>query len=202
MMPHHTATPPANITNGPNQSSQVVRLDRRLVEDEVAVARDQVLLDLVVGLAGHREFANFLAQVGGEIGVAVGQRLVLADEAAQLALELLQPRCPARDRRAPGRGRRTARRTAARQERAATDGPHDFCSSRTSGRIFRLSASCGDRADLLVADDARLVDDEGLGHAVDAAVDADAPVAIDDRDSVYGSPLSASHGGPSAGLSL
>ena len=46
------------------------------------------------------------------------------------------------------------------------------------------SSSAGlrrDRADLLVADHAVLVDDEGLGHAVDAPVDADAAVGVDDR---------------------
>ena len=40
-------TPPAtSSTNGPNHSSHVVRLDRRVVEHEVAVARDEEVLDL------------------------------------------------------------------------------------------------------------------------------------------------------------
>jgi hypothetical protein len=38
----------------------------------------------------------------------------------------------------------------------------------------------GDRADLLVADHARLVDDERLWHAVDAVVEAHRAVAVDD----------------------
>src|SRR6516225_1106753 len=37
------------------------------------------------------------------------------------------------------------------------------------------------RADLLVADHALLVDDEGLGHAVDAEVDAHAAVGVEQR---------------------
>ena len=39
-----------------------------------------------------------------------------------------------------------------------------------------------DRADVLVADDAVLVDDVGLGHAVDAVVDADAAVGVEQRE--------------------
>src|SRR6187401_534016 len=38
-----------------------------------------------------------------------------------------------------------------------------------------------DRADVLVADHAVLVDDEGLGHAVDAEVDADAALDVVER---------------------
>src|SRR5262245_43363407 len=41
-----------------------------------------------------------------------------------------------------------------------------------------------ERADLLVADHALLVDHVGLGHAVDAVVDADAAVEVVDRDLV------------------
>src|ERR1700741_3247316 len=40
------------------------------------------------------------------------------------------------------------------------------------------------RADLLVADEAALVDHVGLGHAVDAVVDADAPLRVDHRQAV------------------
>src|SRR6185437_13909178 len=42
----------------------------------------------------------------------------------------------------------------------------------------------GERTDLLVANDAHLVDDKRLGHAIDTEVDADAPVLIDDRQLV------------------
>src|SRR5689334_24858488 len=42
----------------------------------------------------------------------------------------------------------------------------------------------GERADLLVANDSRLVDDERLGNAVDAEIDADTSVEIDDRQLV------------------
>src|SRR5712692_1553147 len=37
----------------------------------------------------------------------------------------------------------------------------------------------GERPDVLVADDALAIDDVGLGHAVDAVVDADAPVRVE-----------------------
>ena len=37
---------------------------------------------------------------------------------------------------------------------------------------------------MLEAHDAALVDDEGLGHAVDAEVDADTPVLVEDRQVV------------------
>src|ERR1035441_3875178 len=39
----------------------------------------------------------------------------------------------------------------------------------------------GERADVLHADDAALVDDERFGHAVDAEVDADAAFAVEQR---------------------
>src|SRR5688572_7031286 len=41
-----------------------------------------------------------------------------------------------------------------------------------------------DRADVLVADHAALVDDVGLGHAVDAVVDRDAPARVGHRQPV------------------
>src|SRR5438046_6310805 len=43
----------------------------------------------------------------------------------------------------------------------------------------------GERPDVLVADDAFAIDDIGLGHAVDAIVDADAPVRVE-HDQVKG----------------
>src|SRR5947207_8031651 len=42
-----------------------------------------------------------------------------------------------------------------------------------------------ERPDVLVADDALAIDDIGLGHAVDAVVDADAPVRVE-RDELVG----------------
>src|SRR5258706_534913 len=41
------------------------------------------------------------------------------------------------------------------------------------------------RADLLVADDAFLVDHVGLGHAVDAVVDADPAVGVEERGAAW-----------------
>src|SRR3954470_22367407 len=40
------------------------------------------------------------------------------------------------------------------------------------------------RADLLVADEAALVDHVRLGHAIDAVIDADAPFGVDDRQAI------------------
>ena len=113
-------------------------LDRRPVEDEVAVARDQEGADLVVRLARDRERAHFAAQVLGERRVRVGERLVLAHEAAQVGFEALQARLE-RDVR---RGLRE--RGAPREHRGEDDQarpPHDCCSLRTSGRILSCSAS-------------------------------------------------------------
>ena len=71
----------------PQQVSR--RLDGRLVQHEVAVARDEIRADLVVALAGDGQIPHLLAQVLRERRVGVGERLVLAHEAAQLVLERL-----------------------------------------------------------------------------------------------------------------
>ena len=76
----------------PEPQEQRRRLDRRLVQHEVAIARDQVLLDLGVALALKRQLAHFAAQVFGQRRRRIGQRLVLADEAAQFLLEVLEAR--------------------------------------------------------------------------------------------------------------
>src|SRR5439155_19593941 len=49
---------------------------------------------------------------------------------------------------------------------------------------LRVDHALRQRTDVLEADDALLVDDERLGHAVDAEVDADAAVAVRYRDGV------------------
>src|ERR1700675_1071665 len=51
-------------------------------------------------------------------------------------------------------------------------------------QYFLLQYLCGDRPDTLVADDAALVDHVGLGHAVDAVVDADAALRVERRELV------------------
>ena len=91
------------------------RLERRLVEDEVAVAVGHVREDLVVALAGGDLLADLRAQIVGELGVRVGDRLVLADEAAQLFRELDGAR--RLDRIHLGRHRVGGERPAARRER-------------------------------------------------------------------------------------
>ena len=53
------------------------------------------------------------------------------------------------------------------------------CAARIAGMILVSSVSRRDRADVLVGDAALAVDDERLGHAVDAPLDGRAAVAID-----------------------
>ena len=53
------------------------------------------------------------------------------------------------------------------------------CAARIAGMILVSSVSARDRADVLVDDLALAVDDERLGHAVDAPFDGRAAVAID-----------------------
>ena len=58
-------------------------LDPRLVQHELAVARDEVVLDLRVGLALSHQREDFAPQVVRDHRVGIGQRLVLAHHAAQ-----------------------------------------------------------------------------------------------------------------------
>ena len=60
-------------------------VERRTVEDEVAVAIGHVAADLLGRLAALEHLAHLLAQVDGEVGVRVGDGLVLAHQAAQFA---------------------------------------------------------------------------------------------------------------------
>jgi len=89
------------------------------------------------------------AQVDGELGVGVGDRLVLADETTQCLGQLYRARAarPGPSRSAPRPRRTPLRRRAPAPSRARPRRRdrglvrHDFCSSRTSGRIFFSSAS-------------------------------------------------------------
>src|SRR6266540_6839815 len=83
--------------------------------------------------------------------------------------------------------RRRPRVRAARTRRARTstrESPHrsrlrlQLAHERHDRLLERLRR---DRSDLLVANHALLVDDERLGHTVDAPVDPDTAIAIDDR---------------------
>src|SRR3546814_14283955 len=69
-------------------SSDVCSSDLR----EVAVARGQILADRGVALAGGDPLADQAAQVAGEIGLGLGDRLVLADGAAEFLEQALRPR--------------------------------------------------------------------------------------------------------------
>src|SRR4029079_6871282 len=103
------------------------RLDGRLVQDEIAVTRNEVRADLVVAFAAGSKLAHFATEVFGKRRVAVGEWLVLADETAPLVFERLQSRVE-----------RLVRCSGCcdeqREERREGD-VHDRCSSRTSGKI-------------------------------------------------------------------
>ena len=66
------------------------RLHRRVVEHKVTVAGDQKLDDLLVALARLDHLVDLGTQVMGEFGIRVGQRLVLADQAAQFLDEFFE----------------------------------------------------------------------------------------------------------------
>ena len=59
-------------------------LKRRVVEHKVAVAVDHVLDDFFVGAAGIDLLDHLIAQIDGKFRIGVGNRLILANEAAQL----------------------------------------------------------------------------------------------------------------------
>src|SRR5262249_25340827 len=71
----------------PEPQEKGLGLDRRPQQDEVAVAAHHELQHLAVAVAGAEALADQHAQVVGEIGVGVVDRLVLAHQAAQLAAE-------------------------------------------------------------------------------------------------------------------
>ncbi len=75
-------SPAASSSTGAAQSGQVAGLERRIVGDPIAVARDQPCADLVGAFAGEDALADQRAHVAGHFGIAVGDRLPLADEAA------------------------------------------------------------------------------------------------------------------------
>jgi hypothetical protein len=162
----------ASRTKGPIQSSAVVALNGRLVEHEIAVTLHQKPHDLLVALAGRDLLAHLLAKVARQLGVGIGERLVLADQATQLFLELpdaLFVLCISLQRK----------EEAARQKSKAS-----FPQLFGERQDLLLEHGRRDGPDLLEADHAFGVDEVGLGHAVDAVVDADASVGVDDRELV------------------
>jgi hypothetical protein len=132
---------------GPRPEQHGRRLERRLVQDEVAVAVDHVGEDLVVGPSRGDLLANLAAQIVRELGVGVSDGLVLADEAAQLVGELDRPRSLHRihlgGRGVCGAGVLPGKRAKQKQRRQESRraAHQDFCSSLINGRIFFLSAS-------------------------------------------------------------
>ena len=170
-------SPPSRKRERSEPEQQRRRLDGRLVQHEIAVARDQVLLDLgVASCPVSASSRTSRRKSSGQRRGGIGQRLVLADEAAQFLLEILEPRLEGGvGLRVRTRPRRTGcQQPAARRMRLTTS------ATRAPAAGSLLSGSPGDRSDLLVTDHAGLVDDEGFRYAIDAPVDSDAAVRIHD----------------------
>ncbi len=69
---------------GPSQSAQVAGLEGRRHEHELAVSGHNVVVDFFVAVAGSDPFADDAAEVAGEFGIGVVDRLILTDEAAKV----------------------------------------------------------------------------------------------------------------------
>src|SRR5260370_26641563 len=65
------------------------RFHWRFIQDKIAVALRQESDDLLIAFARFHLFANFLAQVFGEIGPRIAQRLVLTNQPAHLLRQSL-----------------------------------------------------------------------------------------------------------------
>ena len=63
-------------------------MERRFEAGEIAVAGGDVIDHRAVAVAGLEAFAHQQAEIAGQGGVAVVDRLVLADEAAQILADL------------------------------------------------------------------------------------------------------------------
>src|SRR5215510_11658778 len=70
---------------GPEPEQKRVRAEARPVEHELAVPAHHEAEDLLVAPAGGDLLADLAPQVDRELGVGIGEGLVLAHEAAQLA---------------------------------------------------------------------------------------------------------------------
>ena len=146
------------------------RLHRRLEQDEVAVALGDVGEHLRVAVAGDQPVAHQPAQVAGEVGIGIVDRLVLADEAAQLLARACAPAPPAPGPAASRPGRSPpAPVPASRQQQQERGG--SLAAARAAGRMVSVEIARLQRPDMAVGDAAVLVDHVGLRHAVDAPVD-------------------------------
>ena len=143
------AMPPAPITSssaGPNHRAPGRGLDRRLEQHEIAVARGQEVDDLLVAVARDQPLAHQPAQVVGEVGVGIVDRLVLADQAAELLRErpraLLERRVGQHLVRA-GRGPDLRREQRREQQQEREPAPHPFSFASIGSSVW--STSCGIR---------------------------------------------------------
>jgi hypothetical protein len=67
-----------------------IALDGRTVQDEISVASDHVVADLPIALTAGDHRLDLTSQVDSEFGVGIGQRLILAHQAAQFFREFFQ----------------------------------------------------------------------------------------------------------------
>src|SRR5213080_1616955 len=86
---------------GPEPQHPRDGLYRWFVEHEITVTCDEVGFDLPVALARERERAHLAPEIVGQIGIGIGEGLILAYEAAELRFEPLEPHV---ERAHPGRG--------------------------------------------------------------------------------------------------
>ena len=82
--------PAASVSSriGVSQSSERVPAERRPQQHELAVARDEEARHISVAVAGDEAFAHEQPQVAGERRIGIIDRLVLADEAAQVCRQV------------------------------------------------------------------------------------------------------------------
>ena len=125
----------------PQQQRHGVEL--RLVQHEGAVTLDHVVDDFLVGLARLDLLVHLATQVDRQFRVRLGDRLVLADQAAQLRGQF--DSALGRDRIEVGRrgvgGERPERQGEHQQMEEHEEALHDFRSSSISGSIFRVHTS-------------------------------------------------------------
>ena len=84
-----------------DHSSERVRVKARLQQHELAIARDDEVVDLAVACRPPSALAHQYAQIAGERRVGIVDRLVLADETAQSRRDRAGPRFQRRILRAP-----------------------------------------------------------------------------------------------------
>lgn len=113
------------------------RFDRRTVQDEIAIALHEIVLHVGLGGAGTQFFANLAAQVDGQVGVGIGEGLVLADEAAQLLRQRMDAGVEIGVRRCGTGGRLQHERSDAREKERSQSFMHDHLPAPVAAEAAR-----------------------------------------------------------------